>query len=285
MTSRLRTTVSMLCVLNVSAPAWAQTGGAATPPPTNVQVEAPDPDLQLLAGEPEFTLGALPTSLRMPSGKFAFRLTHRFSRPIGSGSAGDFFADFFGLDSSSQVGVELRYGIRRGTQVTFHRTNNRAIQFFGEQRLLAQTADRALGLDLIGAVEGADNFGEDFSGSIGAVVSHRFGERGAVYAHPIVVFNTSEFEAGDDHTVLLGLGTRLRLGLSRTYVVVEGAPRVGGFEAGVDHVSVGLERRAGGHVFQFTVTNAFGTTLRQVARGGLSNDDWYIGFNLTRKFY
>ena len=27
------------------------------------------------------------------------------------------------------------------------------------------------------------------------------------------------------------------------------------------------------------------TTLAQVARGGTARDDWYIGFNLSRKFY
>jgi hypothetical protein len=25
--------------------------------------------------------------------------------------------------------------------------------------------------------------------------------------------------------------------------------------------------------------------MGQIARGGTSNDDWYIGFNITRKFY
>ena len=29
----------------------------------------------------------------------------------------------------------------------------------------------------------------------------------------------------------------------------------------------------------------FATTLAQVARGGTANDDWYLGFNLIRKFF
>ena len=38
-------------------------------------------DLEVDVLEPDFNLIALPTTLRLPQNKFAFRLTHRFSRP------------------------------------------------------------------------------------------------------------------------------------------------------------------------------------------------------------
>jgi hypothetical protein len=138
------------------------------------------------------------------------------------------------------------------------------------------------------AAEGADNLTEDPSISLGAVVSRRFAERGALYAQPVVVLNTVPRTGdliGEHHTLMLGLGARWRLGDRRVYVVVEAAPRLAGYDAGANHVSVGIERRAGGHMFQFNVSNSFGTTMRQLARGGQSNDDWYVGFNLTRKFF
>jgi hypothetical protein len=69
------------------------------------------------------------------------------------------------------------------------------------------------------------------------------------------------------------------------YVVFEAAPRVGGFDPGVTHFSFGLEKRAGGHLFQLNFSNDFGTTLAQIARGGFNNDDWYLGFNISRKFF
>lgn len=259
-----------------SSSGTAQQASAAT---------APDADLQVNTAEPDFTLSALPTTLRMPSRKFAFRLTHRFSRPIASGSVGEFFEDFFGFDSSARVGLELRYGVRPGTEVTVHRTNDRAIQFLGQHELLRQEAGRHLTIDALGAVEGADNFSEDFSGTAGAVISHQFAGRGAVYVQPLFVSNTNPETEGDQHTMMLGLGARFRLGQSRTYLVAEAAPQVAGYNDGIDHVSFGIEKRAGGHVFQFTVTNALGTTMRQVARGGPNKDDWFIGFNLTRRFY
>jgi Membrane bound beta barrel domain (DUF5777) len=50
-------------------------------------------------------------------------------------------------------------------------------------------------------------------------------------------------------------------------------------------MSFGLEKRWGGHVFQATFTNGFGTTMGQVARGAANTDDWYLGFSISRKFY
>jgi hypothetical protein len=43
--------------------------------------------------------------------------------------------------------------------------------------------------------------------------------------------------------------------------------------------------RSGGHAFQINFSNGFGTTLGQLARGGVSSDSWFIGFNIARKFF
>jgi hypothetical protein len=53
----------------------------------------------------------------------------------------------------------------------------------------------------------------------------------------------------------------------------------------VTHGSFAIEKRAGGHSFQLNVSNSFGTTMAQIARGGFDNDDWYLGFNISRKFF
>ena len=47
----------------------------------------------------------------------------------------------------------------------------------------------------------------------------------------------------------------------------------------------GIEMRSGGHAFQINVSNGFGTTLGQLARGGVNSDSWFIGFNIARKFF
>ena len=43
---------------------------------------AQDDDTVLQPAQPDFTLAALPTSLRLPQFKSAFRVTHRFTRPL-----------------------------------------------------------------------------------------------------------------------------------------------------------------------------------------------------------
>ena len=50
--------------------------------------QTPDPDRAIDLGQPDFTLSSLPTTMRMPAHTFDFRLTHRFTRPIDSGSSG-----------------------------------------------------------------------------------------------------------------------------------------------------------------------------------------------------
>jgi hypothetical protein len=277
----------VFCSLLIAAPAAAQTAAAAAAPTQPAQ--DPSVDLQVNVVQPDFTLSALPTTLRLPKGKFSFRLTHRFTRPIAEGDVGDFFADLFGFDSSARIGLELRYGLLSGTQVLVHRTNDRTIQFAGQHQFLRVTRNPSAPfvVDAVAAVEGGNNFSEDFSGTVGAAMSKEFTGRAAVYLQPLMVFNTRPAGStdADDHTFLLGVGGRLRLWQSSTYVVFEAAPQVAGYSEGIDHVSVGIERRAGGHVFQFTVANALGTTYRQIARGGQQSGDWYVGFNLSRKFY
>jgi hypothetical protein len=83
---------------------------------------------------------------------------------------------------------------------------------------------------------------------------------------------------------MAGVGARLRF-TRNGYLFVEGSPRVAGYDPGVTMVSFGFEQRYGGHVFQLNVSNGFATTLGQVARGGVPGDNWYLGFNLTRKFF
>jgi hypothetical protein len=68
------------------------------------------------------------------------------------------------------------------------------------------------------------------------------------------------------------------------YVVAEASPRLG-HDPDSFQVSFGLEKRAGGHSFQLNFSNGFGTTLAQLARGGIDHETWFLGFNISRKFF
>ena len=245
-----------------------------------------DPDRDPNRSQPDFTLVNLPTTLRVPKYKSAFRVTHRFARPLGQGDFSDLAADLFGLDSGAQIGLEYRFGIMRGTQIGIYRTSNRTIEFFAQYSGLQQKDNGLFGLDVIATMDGTDNFSDSYSPALGVVLSRELGSHGALYFEPIWVNNSNQLPselADDNDTFLFGIGGRLRV-RPTVYVVGEYIPRIG-YSPGVDHLTFGVEKRAGGHVFQLNFSNNIGTTPAQIARGGFDNEDWYIGFNISRKFF
>lgn len=248
--------------------------------------DAADPDARVDALQPDFNLAALPTTLRMPRHRIAFRVTHRFTRPLGQGDLGDLASDFFGFDSAAQIGLELRYGLARGTQIGVHRTSDRTTQLFGQHSLFVQKEGSPVAVDAIGTLEGANNLHSRYRSTVGVAASHKIGRLAAVYAEPLLVVNSNALanQGFDNNTLMIGLGGRLRI-RPATYLVGEVTPRIAGFEPGVNQVSFGLEGRAGGHLFQLNVSNGFGTTLGQLAGGAFNNDNWFIGFNIARKFF
>lgn len=267
----------------VATPALAQTPPAA-PPSTTAPDD--DPDLDPNKAQPDFGLATLATNLRLPRHKLVYRMSHRFGRPLGQGDFSDLLADFFGLDSGALIGLELRYGLVRGGQVGIYRTSDRTIQFFGQYELASQKTF-PVGISALATAEGTDNFSDSYSPGLAAVISREVGDRAALYVQPAWINNSNPNPAelvDDNNTMVLGLGTRLRIRKS-TYLVLEASPRVGGYAPNVTLLSFGIEQQAGGHMFQLNFSNGVGTTLANVARGGSSYDDWYIGFNLSRKFY
>src|SRR3954451_17531676 len=160
--------LALMCVL-VSLTAAAQTPPAQTPPPD--QPAQSDPDARVDALQPDFNLAALPTTLRMPVHKLAFRVTHRFTRPLGEGDFGDLANDFFAFDSGAQIGLELRYGLARGTQIGVHRTSDRTTQIFGQHSCWTERDGKPFGLDGLVTLEGANNLHQHYQSAIGALVS------------------------------------------------------------------------------------------------------------------
>lgn len=274
----------LVCCLGLAAigvaPALAQTAPAAS------RAQDDDPDRDPNDAQPDFFVSTIPTTLRLPKHKMAFRLTHRFGRPLGQGDAGELLENFFGFDSGALMGFGLSYGVIRGGQVSVYRTSDRTIQFAGQYEVLDQKR-APVGAAVVVSVDGTNNFRDSYSPGVQVVVSRELGDRGALYVAPSYVNNSSPQPAelvDDNDTVMVGLGARLRV-RRNTYLTLEGSPRVTGYAPGTALVAFGIEQRAGGHLFQLTFSNGLGTTLAQVARGGTAKDDWYIGFNLSRKFF
>lgn len=286
---RILVTLSTLLAIAVSAPgAHAQTGGdpaqAAAPPPAQ---DEDDPDRDVNRAQPDFTLVALPTTLRVPRHRSSFRITHRFGRPLGAGDFGDLVSDLFGLDGGAIIGLEYRFGVFRGTQAGIHRTSDKTIQFMAQHDLKQQSDTFPIGVNLLAAVEGLDNFQESHSPSLGVLLSREMGDRAALYVEPMWVNNTNplpEELADDNSTFMVGLGARIRI-RPTVYLVFEGTPRVAGHDPGETQASFGIEKRSGGHLFQLNFSNGLGTTFGQLARGSFTDNDWFLGFNISRKFF
>ncbi len=253
--------------------------------PAAAQAPPDDPDRDPNHAQPDFYVATMPTNLRLPKGKLAFRLTHRFLRTLGDGDFGDLAARAFGFDSGAQIGVDLKYGLFRGGQIGVYRTSDRTIQFSAQYDAVSQKR-APVGIGIAVNIDGTDNFSDEFSPGAAVIVSRELGEQGALYLQPALVANTNLAldPAGDDYTLLAGVGARVRA-RKNTFLFIEASPRLAGYKQGVTLISFGFEQRAGGHLFQLNFSNGFGTTLAQVARGGTGRDDWYLGFNLSRKFF
>ena len=261
----------------------AQTPASEPAAATTEDEEADDTAID--EAEPDFTVVNLPTALPVPRFKSAFRVTHRFARPLGAGSFGDLADDLFGFDNGAQIGLEYRFGVTRDAQIGIYRTSDKTIQFFGQYLARRPTETLPVAVAVLLSAEGIDNFRDEYSPSVGAVISYRFGSRGAVYAQPMWVGNTNlpvEIVDADDSTFLLGLSGRVSV-VETVYLVLEFAPRVAGYREGDEHVSFAIEKLVGGHVFQLNFSNGIGSTRRQLVRD--ATEDWFIGFNIARKFW
>jgi len=253
-----------------------------------VPLFAQDDDRALKPAEPDFTLISLPTSLRLPVFGSQFRVTHRFVRPLKCDNCEDnWLEDFFGLDNGALIGIEYRIGIvKNGQFVAYRARENKTIQFTGNYAFTHQGSGMPLEIAGLAAVEGTDNFRDQYSGTVGVILTRLFGERGAIHIEPLYVGNTNLNEPNnpDDSTFFIGLGARFAV-RPTLYATVEYTPRVSGYKPGVDMVAFAIEKRVGGHMFQLNFSNSLATTPGGIARGGFTNDEWYMGFNITRKFF
>ena len=103
-----------------------------------------------------------------------------------------------------------------------------------------------VGIDAIVTIEGKDNFQENYSPAIGAVVSRKLGAHGAIYAQPIWINNTNSLPSevvDDNDTFIIGVGGRFRI-RPKLYLVAEAAPRFG-YDPGITYASF-AHRDAGG---------------------------------------
>jgi hypothetical protein len=297
--------IASIFLFVVSATASAQ---PPTPPPdpqdppgvtiTAATPSQPDDDPAALDPlEPDFSLVSLPTTLRLPTHRGDFHLSHRFNLNLVCGdSESDCLSarvgGLFGLDSGANIGLEFRFGIMRNVQAVVLRTSlSQTIQLSLQYDAWHENADHPLSISAIAAIEGDHNLGANtpdtqetrYSPSLGLIVSRKVAGRLIAYLEPFWIHNTAGQGLPTRDTGMIGVGGRLRLS-STVNLVGEVAPRVSGLALRDPQFGFAIEKRVGGHVFSLTFTNNPGTTFRQISSGG-NPDTLNLGFNLSRKFY
>jgi Membrane bound beta barrel domain (DUF5777) len=234
--------------------------------------------------EPDYSLINLPTTLPLPLHAGNFHLTHRFNENLAKDDFGTMASNLFGLDEGATIDFEYRFGLFKHVELIASRTNvDRTIQLGTKIDPFHQSATMPFGMSVIVSVEGENNFSEQFAPALGAIFSHAFDDRLALYATPVWVHNTQAGTGTLRDTFYVGLGGRLKI-IPTVYIVAEVTPRAGGYAPGDAEFAFSLEKRVGAHVFALTFANTSATSYAQLARGGLP-DSLYLGFNLSRKFF
>jgi hypothetical protein len=293
-TARTLTRIVSIVVLGTAfldvQTARAQSASPPSPPTSSAssasQSAAPaaDDDGSLQLAEPDYRVVTIPTTLRLPRHGSNFQLTHRFNGNLRNGDFGFQASNLFGLDQGAVVGFEYRFGIMRHVEAAIYRTAiDKTFQFYGKYDAVHQTASTPVSISGLVSIEGQNNFQDRYSPALGAVVSRTVRDWLALYAAPIWVHNTAAILNIDRDTAYIGVGGRLRL-RPTVYIVAETSPRVAGYDPGEPSFAFGIEKRAGGHMFQLNFGNGQGTTFGQTAQGGNSHA-LYMGFNLARKFF
>ncbi len=233
----------------------------------------------------------LPTTTTLGKGEFLFRISHRLQPPVSSG-----WDSFFGLDGPAFILFSFGYGINDNLMLTLGRSKlyqewelyaDWLIFEQGEKSPVPLSATLHVGGNLVTQDEPID---ADWSGRFrfNALLSLAYQASNAfsVLVVPAFSSNTNFWENPSEGTFSLGIGGRFMF-LPDLSLIAEWIPVLAGYKDATNGWGIGLEKKIGGHVFQFFVTNSLGITASQFVTGGdqkLSDGDFRLGFNIFRTF-
>jgi len=234
----------------------------------------------------------LPTGMTMDKGDFLFRISHRLVPSVRTG-----YDTAWGLDGPSMAFVSLGYGISDRIGVTVGRSGLfKEMEFSSTWLVLEQGENASLpfsvavngGLSWVTQKqEGRGAFNSrNFKINAQFILSRQFNERLSVLVVPIYSSNTNHWEAAAQGTFSIGIGGRFMF-LDNLSLIGEWVPVLAGYKDIANGWGFGIEKKIGGHIFQFFITNSIGLTSAQFVTGGdlrLGKGDLRIGFNIFRTF-
>jgi len=233
----------------------------------------------------------LPTATTPGRGEFLFRISHRFQPPVSSG-----WDAFYGFDGPAFILFSFGYGITDNLTATIGRSKlyqewelsvDWGLLEQGKKSSLPFSATLHVGGSLVSEDEPR---GADWSGRFrfNALLSlaHQFNDRFSILVVPAFCSNTNFWEPSSKGTFALGIGGRFMV-LDDFSLITEWVPRLAGYKDFYSGWGFGVEKKIGGHVFQFFVTDSLGLTASQFLPGGdlkLGDGDFRFGFNIFRTF-
>jgi hypothetical protein len=233
----------------------------------------------------------LPTTTTPGRGEFLFRISHRFQPPVSSG-----WDSFFGFDGPAFILFGFGYGITDSLTACLGRSKlyqewelsvDWSLLEQGRTTPLPFSATLHLGGSLVSQDEPQ---GAEWSGRfrLNALLSlaHQFNDRFSFLLVPAFSSNTNFWEPSSEGTFALGIGGRFMV-LNDLSLIAEWTPRLAGYKDYYSGWGFGVEKKIGGHVFQFFVTDSLGLTASQYLPGGdlrLGDGDFRFGFNIFRTF-
>jgi len=233
----------------------------------------------------------LPTTTTLGKGEFLFRISHRFQPPVSSG-----WDSFYGFDGPAFILFGFGYGITDNLTASLGRSKlYQEWELSVDWSLLEQGRTSSLPfsatLHLGGSLVSQDEpQGAEWSGRfrLSALLSlaYQLNDRFSFLLVPAYSSNTDFWEPSSEGTFALGIGGRLMV-LNDLSLIAEWTPGLAGYKDFYSGWGFGVEKKIGGHVFQFFVTDSIGLTASQFLPGGdlkLGDGKFRFGFNIFRTF-
>lgn len=233
----------------------------------------------------------LPTTTTPGKGEFLFRISHRLQLPASSG-----WDSFYGFDGPAYILFSFGYGITDNLSLTLGRAKlYQEWELYADWLLLEQGKKTSWPLSAAlhiggGIVTQDEPVGANWSGrarfSALLSLSTQLSERFSLLVVPAYTSNANYWEESSEGILSLGLGGRFMV-LNDISLVAEWIPVLAGYKDDYSGWGLGIEKKIGGHVFQFFITNTIGMTAAQYLPGGdlsLGDGDFRFGFNIFRTF-
>lgn len=280
-----------------------------------------------IAAEPyDYRLVNVPTPKRVPRHSLNLYFTHRFSQPVRP--VEESVKELLGLDSFSVSSFGLFYGITDRLYVSAYRSPVcqpgmcKTIEIGLGYHLLDEAGRSPVALSTYASVEGDDEFTEQYTYNVQAMVARSATKHINLFFSPAVHINSNgqrRFNPRPEnffppepladrldlgrHTVSFGFGVNARI-RPTTSLLFEYTPRVGfklgrvepvfssnrtqitGFKNNSHaEIGFGIEKRIGRHAFSLTFSNTQATTTSRYNSSNLvlPPEKFMIGFNLYRR--